>query len=118
MSLSRWLRVMNALSTSTAVLDATSPAFCPPRPSQTTKKEASWSTLGLSSLRLRRRATSVRPKLSSIRLLFLPRPGGGILSQTGEGARKVLPHDGGGRVVPPPVAGQDPFETVIQQAAQ
>ncbi len=53
------VRQMNSLIASTATLDATSPAACPPMPSATTKSFCSGLTQKLSSLPLRLRPTSV-----------------------------------------------------------
>src|SRR5580765_4229712 len=67
---------MNAARVSIASLEATSPALCPPMPSQTAKRLVSGSTRKLSSFSLRRRPTSVWPYDSSIG----PFPGGSVWS--------------------------------------
>src|SRR6185295_18610795 len=57
---------MKAARVSIASLEATSPALCPPMPSQTAKRLVSGSTRKLSSFSLRRRPTSVWPYDSSM----------------------------------------------------
>src|SRR6185503_9546177 len=57
-----------AESVSMAILEATSPALCPPMPSHTANRLTSVSTTKLSSLSFRRRPTSVCPIASSMPL--------------------------------------------------